>query len=141
MLDQRLSASGDRAVRATHQSTFEVTTDDWLTPAGDCIVGIDADRAPGSFPDRFITACQDPTSTIEITLECGDLIERIRGRGDPGLTFENDRSMVARTSTYVDDRTVMVEADKAAVDLDRRLIERLQEGRSLEVQLSVRPGE
>jgi len=42
-------ARGHEHVSATHASTFEVTTDDWLTPAGDCILAVEADRAPRDF--------------------------------------------------------------------------------------------
>jgi hypothetical protein len=60
------------------------------------------------------------------------------GRGDPGLNLLDDRSLVARTSDYTDDaRTVLVDADAAAADLDRELIEALAAGASVELRLSV----
>jgi len=58
-----IRARGHEHVAATHESTFEVTTDDWLTPAGDCIVGIEADRAPADFDADFVAACRDPATT------------------------------------------------------------------------------
>jgi hypothetical protein len=39
--------------------------------------------------------------------------------------------MVIRTSTYIDDRTLMVAADRAAADLPRSLINALTDGASL----------
>ena len=100
-LVETVAARGHEHVAATHASTFEVTTDDWLTPAGDCIVGVEADRAP------------------------------------PDLTFASDRSLVVRTSDYVDDRTVAVGADAAAADLDRSLVRALADGAALTVRLRV----
>ncbi|MHB9288325.1 DUF371 domain-containing protein [Halobacteriales archaeon Cl-PHB] len=141
-MQEVVHATGHEHVSATHGSTFEVTTDDWLTPAGDCIVAVEADRAPADFADDFVAACQDADATIEATLEITDSVEDIRttatGRGHPDLTFENDRSLVARTSDYVDDRTVMVEAADAAQDLDRDLVRVLAAGADCKLTLAVR---
>jgi hypothetical protein len=130
-------ASGHEHVAGTHESTFEVTTDDWLTPAGDCIVGVDADRAPADFDDAFVAACQDPSATIRLTVDVAGETHTVRARGHPDLTFESDRSAVVRTSTYVDDRTVAVGADAAAADLDTDLVASLADGAALTLSLSV----
>jgi len=132
-------ARGHEHVAATHESTFEVTTDDWLTPAGDCIVGVEADRSPADFDDDFVAACRDPDATITLTLSIDDAdpSQQIRARGHPDLTFESERSAVVRTSTYVDDRTVAVGADAAATDLDRDLVAALADGAALTVTLTV----
>jgi len=66
--------------------------------------------------------------------------ETIVGRGDPGLDLLDDRSMVARTSAYTDDtRTILVDADAAAADFDRDLVEALAGGAPVELRLSVEP--
>ncbi|MFC6753998.1 DUF371 domain-containing protein [Halorubrum tibetense] len=120
---------GHENVTAEHVSTFELTTDDWLTPAGDCILAVDADRTPRDFDPAFREACQDPDATITATITVdpapggGSLSATITGRGDPGLTLLDGRSMVGRTSGYTDDeRTILVDADAAAADLDRDLV-------------------
>jgi len=132
-----LEAAGHENVSARHASTFEVTTEEFLTPAGDCILGIEAPRAPASFPDGFVAACQHADATITATIEAAGTTHTITGRGDPALTFESDVSMVGRTSTYVDDRTVMVDADCAAEGIDRTLVAALEAGASLTVTLEV----
>ena len=53
---------------ADHASTFELTTDDWLTPAGDCIVGVEADRTPRDFAPAFRAACRESDATIQAAL-------------------------------------------------------------------------
>ena len=53
-MNQRVHASGHENVSATHGSTFEVTSDDWLTPAGDCILAVEADAVPAAFDDDFV---------------------------------------------------------------------------------------
>jgi len=132
-----IRARGHEHVAATHESTFEVTTDDWLTPAGDCIVGIEADRAPADFDADFVAACRDPETTITLTLETADTSQQVRARGHPDLTFESDRSAVVRTSAYVDERTVAVGADAAAANLDRDLVAALADGADLTFTLTV----
>lgn len=134
-----IEAHGHEHVRATHESTVELTTDDWLTPAGDCILGIEADRAPSDFSSSFVEVAQDAAATITLQLTVGDLETTIRGRGDPALAFTSDRCLVARTSAYVDDRTVMVEADRAAADFEREIVERLQAGDAMTATLTARP--
>ncbi|AUX07922.1 hypothetical protein AArcSl_0267 [Halalkaliarchaeum desulfuricum] len=143
---ETVRARGHENVRGEHESTFEVTSDDWLTPAGDCILAVDADRTPADFSAEFVAACRDRNTTITARLEVAPvgsngeaepLVETITGRGDPELTFESDRSLVGRTSDYVDDRTVLVEADSAAVDVDRELVAALAEGADVTLTLTV----
>ncbi|MFC7324253.1 DUF371 domain-containing protein [Halorubrum rutilum] len=145
-------ATGHEHVTAEHASTVELTTDDWLTPAGDCIVGVGADRAPRDFSPEFREACRDAAATITATFAVGepgadaaDLadpahVDEIVGRGDPGLALLDDRSMVGRTSEYTDDeRTVFVAGDGAAADLDRDLVAALAEGAPVTLRLAVEP--
>jgi hypothetical protein len=136
-MERVVTASGHEHVAATHDSTFELTTDDWLTPAGDCIVGVEADTAPADFDREFVAACQDADATITVTFEADGHTDEITGRGHPDLTFESDRSMVGRTSTYVDDRTFLVDADRPASGLDRDLVAALADGAALRAVVSV----
>ena len=136
-MEQVVRAGGHENVTAEHGSTFEVTSDDWLTPAGDCILAVEADAVPAEFEDAFVAACQSKKATVTATLQAGGNEQVIEGRGHPGLTFDGDRSMVVRTSEYVDDRTVMVGADAAATDLDRGLVAALADGADLECVLRV----
>jgi hypothetical protein len=132
-----IRAHGHDNVRAEHASTFEVTTDDWLTPAGDCILAIEADHSPAEFDPAFVDACRDHDARITARIEVDDRAVVVDGRGHPNLTFESDRSAVARTSDYVDDRTVMVGADHAAAGFDRAMVESLQRGADLVLTLAV----
>ncbi len=140
MPSERLVAHGHEHVRATHGSTLEVTSDDWLTPAGDCIVGIAADRAPASFEETFVEAARHADTRITLTLEAGACRQVVRGHGDPDLTCDSDRCLIVRTSRHVDDRTVMIGADTAAADLDREIVATLQAGSELGVTVTAERG-
>jgi len=135
---ETITAHGHEHVQATHESTVEFTSDDWLTPAGDCILGIEADQVPADFDPAFVDAAQSADAEITVTIEAGDHSQTIAGRGHPELTFDDDRSMVARTSTYTDDRTVMIDADTAAADIDRGLVAALADGATATVEFRVR---
>ncbi|MEF8812263.1 MAG: DUF371 domain-containing protein [Halovenus sp.] len=136
-MEEVVHARGHEHVSAEHASTFEVTTDDFLTPAGDCILAIEADRAPADFGESFVAACADMAATIVATIEVEGRTARVEGGGHPDLTFASERSAVARTSTYVDDRTVMVGADAAARDIDREIVDALAAGADLCLRLAV----
>ncbi|TYT62238.1 DUF371 domain-containing protein [Natrialba swarupiae] len=136
-MEEVIHARGHENVSAEHASTFEVTTDDFLTPAGDCILAIEADRAPADFDPAFVDACRDADATITVTIEAGGHRESIEGRGDPDLELTNDRSAVGRTSEYVDDRTILTDAEFAAEGVDRRLVEALADGAAATVTVTV----
>jgi hypothetical protein len=136
-MEEVVHARGHEHVRAEHTSTFEVTTDDWLTPAGDCIVAVEADRAPADFSDEFVTACQSADATITAEITVDGQTQTVVGSGHPDLTFESDRSAVARTSDYVDERTVMTDADSPALGIDREMVSALTDGAGLTLTLRV----
>jgi hypothetical protein len=136
--DVRVRATGHENVTAEHASTFELTSDDWLTPAGDCILAVEADTVPAEFDEAFVEACRSHDATITATLRADGHEQVLEGRGHPELTFESDRSLVCRTSEYVDERTVMVQSDAAAADVDRDLVAALADGADLECVLTVR---
>jgi len=132
-------ARGHENVTAEHVSTLEFTSDDFLTPAGDCILAVEADRVPADFDEAFVAACQAHGATIAATIEAAGHTHEVTGRGHPDFSFENERSHVIRTSDYVDDRTVLVGATGAAADVDRELVDALADGADATLTLEVEP--
>lgn len=137
LITEQITASGHENVSGTHESTFEITSEEFLTPAGDCILAIDADSVPAEFSPAFVEACQRQSVSITITLKAGGQTDTIVALGSPDLTFESDRSAVIRTSDYIDDRTVGIAASKAAGDIDRQLVDALARGADLTVTFAV----
>ncbi|WP_247001197.1 DUF371 domain-containing protein [Halosolutus gelatinilyticus] len=136
-LEEVIRARGHENVRAEHASTFEVTTDDYLTSAGDCILAIEADRAPADFDPDFVDACQDREATITVTIDADGYSDSVTGRGNPDLEFTSERSAVGRTSDYVDDRTIVNGAEFAAEGFDRDLVDALADGAEATVTITV----
>ncbi|MCE4601800.1 MAG: DUF371 domain-containing protein [Desulfurococcales archaeon] len=135
----KVTAWGHHNVKAAHRSTFEVTTDENLTPRGDCIVGVRSSTGAGGLPPWFREEARKPGAIIVAVLCSSGVCDSVAGRGDPGLEMSDPSRMIFRRSTYIEPATVMVRAGKAARDLDRRLVESLRRGARLDLYLTVIP--
>jgi len=131
-----IHASGHPNVKATHSTTIEITTEDFLTPTGDCIIAISADTACSTLP-KDIKSALKAGKRLEITISCGGEADKVIGYGHEDLTLTNPVSMVIRKSDYICPRTLCIRADKAAKDLKRSLVEELKKGKPVKVVLSV----
>ncbi len=119
-------ARGHPNISATHRSTFEITREDFLTPRGDCIIGVEAELACRDLPTTFKEALRSGEASLVIELEVEGVKEVVNARGSPRLSLASPTSMVIRRSDYIDDRTLAIKADKAARDLSRELVNRLK---------------
>lgn len=125
-LVEEFFAQGHQNVLGTHSMTFEITKDSHLTRRGDCVIAVNATKAPADFSSEFKNLCRHEETQITIMLEAAGMIDIVRGSGSPGLKFADPNEMVGRKSSFVSDRTIMVQADKAARDLKRSLINSLK---------------
>jgi hypothetical protein len=114
-----------------HKTTVEITTEDFLTKKGTCIIGVRVDKSLSEIPPEIKALATSEKTKILLRLKVGNLKEEVTGRGDPGLTYLNTVSMVARKSSFVCDRTLMIGADKAASDLDRAFVDALRDHNAL----------
>ncbi len=122
-----LTAHGHVNLRGTHKTTLEITKSPNVTPRGDCIVAVRADKSLCDLNKSLKTIIAQPSSNVTMTLEVNGVRDEVRGYGDPRLTLSSVEDMVCRKSSFVSERTLMVKADKAAVDLDRRIIQALKD--------------
>jgi len=121
-----IKGKGHPNIRATHKSTLEITKDPYLTPRGDCIIIVNADKAAIDLSEETKRALRSGRK-IRILIEFEGLCDEIVGRGHPNLPLTDQRSIVIRKSTYICPRTVLIKSNKAARDLNRQLIEKLRE--------------
>lgn len=56
----------------------------------------------------------------------GDVTDEVQGFGSPDLTLQAPSSLVWRTSAYKDDRTIAIRCNKAAVSINRKLVQELK---------------
>lgn len=120
------SAWGHHNIRCLHETTVMITKDDYLTPKGDCIAAIKADRGPRDLPLEIRELSRSKDAIITLILKVAGKIFRVTGRGDPALSYTHPDDMVARKSEYTCDRTLMVSADRASIDIDRDMVRLLQ---------------
>ena len=128
-------ARGHPNVRATHQSTLEITKETFLTPRGDCIIGVSADKAAADLNDRIKSVLKNDESLVLVIIRVENLFTSVMARGSRSLLLTSETSIVVRKSTYIDDRTVAIKSDKAAIDIPRRITQKLRGKSPLELTI------
>jgi len=126
---------GHPNVRALHPTTFEVTTEPSLSPAGDCIIGVCADKGAADLDPDLKTLLADDRTVVTTRLCVNGIETVVRSRGSAGLTLDHPTDMVWRRSPFVCGRTVAVGSDTVARTIDRRLVELLAGGAELVVEI------
>ncbi len=132
-----LYAKGHPNVTSAHKSTFEVTMDKEIGIKADCIIGVSSDSKLEDFPDELRKAIQCEDTVIKIQLQTENGFDEIIGYGHLELTLDHPTDMVCRKSDFKCSRTLMIKANKAAVDLNRELISDLKQGKELKVKIIV----
>lgn len=112
----RFKASGHANIIAAHPTTLEVTKDSYLSPRGDCIVGVSADFDPAALQE-FLSGSR----SLCFTLRCQGFEESIRATANP--SFKADKEIVIRRGPFISDRTIATGADRACFDLSRGFVE------------------
>jgi hypothetical protein len=107
-------------------TTFEITKDTHMTKRGDCIIAVNADKAGAELSQEFKKALQSDSARLTITIEADTEKEIVNASGHAQLTLTHPTDLVVRKSNYVCNRTVAIHADKAAKDLSKTLVKKLQ---------------
>ncbi|MCK4566201.1 MAG: DUF371 domain-containing protein [Candidatus Thorarchaeota archaeon] len=122
----RFKAYGHENVIGEHKTTVEITTEDYLTKQGTCIVGVQANQKLSDLAPKIRDLVTLETTKIVLVMEVEGIIEQVTGTGGQNLTYSDSVSMVARTSSYQCGRTLMINADKAALNLSREFVRLLK---------------
>lgn len=133
----KIKAYGHENVTSKHKSTFEITKDPEIGLSADCIVGVAMDNSMLEFPEDFKKAIANPDGEIHVVLDTENGHDEIIGYGHENLTLTHPTDIVCRKSDYTCSRTLMIKANKAACDLDEKLIEDLKNKEAMEVTISV----
>ena len=121
-----VKAYGHENVKAEHKTTIEITKDDYLTPRGDCIIGIRANKSLNELSSTFKEIARKEDSIILAIFIADEVYDVVIGKGSSRLTLSNSRKIIIRKSEYIDDSTIMIKSNKAAKDLNRELIDKLK---------------
>ena len=136
-MEFEFEAKGHENVRSLHKTTFEVTTDNYLTPQGDCIIGINSNTTLNDLPEEMKQKIRTDNTKITIILKTDNATDTIKGEGSSKLTLTHPSDMVIRKSTFTCDRTLMINANKAAKDLKTELIEDLKNSGKLIIIIKI----
>jgi uncharacterized protein len=127
MVQDEVIFYGHPNIRSLHAKTIEITKDEHLTPRGDCIIGVKANKACADLDEAFKHRLKSNLSVIKIEIMVGDESFIISGRGDERLSMLNSNDIVIRKTNFVCPRTMSVLCDKASSDVPRKLVRILQD--------------
>jgi hypothetical protein len=127
MVQDEVIFYGHPNIRSLHAKTIEITKDEHLTPRGDCIIGVKANKACADLDESFKHRLKSNLSVIKIEIMVGDESFIISGRGDERLSMLNSNDIVIRKTNFVCPRTMSVLCDKASSDVPRKLVRILQD--------------
>jgi hypothetical protein len=119
-------AFGHKNIQATHPTTLEITKEETLTKRGDCIIAVSADKALADLNVDFKDYLRKENARISLLIEAGKIADVVNAFGSPKLILAHPTDMVVRKSNYICSRTLAIQADKAAIDLPRKLVEKLK---------------
>jgi hypothetical protein len=135
MLSDTIHAKGHRYILATHKTTLQITKDDSISKRADCIVAVSADKSLRALASDIKTALSTNAARIRLTIKAGNMSEVITGFGSAALTLSDIDDMVVRKSTFISGRTLMIGADKAALDLDRTFVDKLKTSEDITITI------
>jgi len=112
----KFTIRGHKNLLSKHGNTIEFTKDKDLTHKGDCIVGVNA-----NFKNLKPLL---KNKRIRVTIKAGKLKDSFTCYVNP--KFNHKSEIVFRRSDFLDKRTLGIKADKAAVNLNRKLVSHLK---------------
>jgi hypothetical protein len=132
---------GHPLITGSHPTTFEITCVEHLTPAGNCIIGIGADKGCVGLSAEFRDLLTHDDAVLVTRLSAGNVEVEVRSHGSAQLTLDHAADMVWRRSRFTCGRTIGICSDHVAATLPRELVSLLRTGAEMTVTLAVsRPG-
>ncbi|MDD3985448.1 MAG: DUF371 domain-containing protein [Methanobacterium sp.] len=129
--------TGHPNITSKHKTTLELTKDIEIGKTADCIIGVGSKISMENIPKEILNAIKKEETIILLRLETENGFDEIKGYGHPELTLDHPTDMVTRKSTFKCSRTLMINADKAAYDINNKLIEDLKKSKDLKVTIII----
>lgn len=123
---EEIHAFGNNNILCSHRTTIEITKDSYLTVSGNCIIGINSLKSCNDLNKELKNLIKSGKK-IKVTLRVGEIEDYFYGFGSQKLTLLDKKDMVFRKSSYLCDRTVLINCTKASIDIKRDLVEALKE--------------
>jgi uncharacterized protein len=127
MIQDDVTFYGHPNVRSLHAKTIEITKDEHLTPRGDCIIGVRANKACEDLDEALKHRLKSNSAVVTIQIMVGDESFIITGMGDHRLSMLNPYDIVIRRTNFACPRTMSVQCNKASSEVPRKIVETLQD--------------
>lgn len=127
MLEEEIKFFGHENIKSLHGRTIEVTKDKFLTPYGDCIIGVSANKACLDISPLLKSKIACENSLIEIEIIVEPFTFGILAKGSSDLTLQHSHDIVIRKSKFTCSRTIGVCCNFAASDIPRKIIDLLKD--------------
>jgi len=121
-----IHAKGHENILSNNKTTFEITKETHLTKRGDCILAVNADKAAADLSQEFKKAMRKDKAKLTIVIEVDEEREVVKALGNPQLSLTHSTDLVVRKSSFICNRTLAIQADKAAKDFRRTFVKKLQ---------------
>ena len=118
---------GHPLISAFNKSTLMFTREEQITSNGDCIIGVKANKSCFELTNSVKQAIKINDSTIKIMISVGKYITEIVAKGNSKLSLDDQNEIVIRKSEYLSPRTLAICSNKAAIDIDREVIDLLKD--------------
>ena len=119
---EEIPFAGHSMVRAMHEKTIEITTEEHLTFRGDCIIGVGAAKGVALLSPQMKRALRSEHARVWFTIIAPGGKFSFAARGSNDLSFESPTDMVIRRSGFVCGRTLAVRAESSAREIPRELV-------------------
>ena len=121
IIQDQITFYGHPNVRSNHSKSIEVTKAQTLSTRGDCIVGVNADKACKDLKPCLKDLLLKTGLVLKIEIIVEDLTFEMHAHSDPKLLLSDVNDIVIRRSNFVCPRTVAISCDKAASDIPRKM--------------------
>jgi hypothetical protein len=126
MIEEIIEFNGHPLIKATHKNTLEITRENILTQNGDCIIGVNAKAACSTLDSKIKEEIQKDNNQITIELIVEDMKFKTKAMGSSELSLKHKKDIVLRKSAFACTRTVGINAENAAIDVPREMINKLR---------------
>jgi hypothetical protein len=126
MVQEEIAFYGHRNIKSFHTKTIEITKDPNLSLRGDCIIGVSANKSCWDIGDKLKHSLKDDNTSIIIDVIVGNMSFIIKGLGNSRLLLLSRHDIVMRKSSFICERTIAIQCDKASSDIPREMIMSLQ---------------
>ncbi|MBI2130046.1 HAD-IA family hydrolase [Candidatus Woesearchaeota archaeon] len=135
-MEYAFNSFGHENILSAHKTTIEFTKDKELTLNGDCIVGVTSDFDFFGLMGLIEFSIKNRIKKIKLTISANSLKEDVICDLNEG--FSSNHEIVLRKSDFLSERTLGINANKAAIDLSRDFINKIK-NKNQKIRIKITP--